>query len=299
MKDIRTWIDTGSKARWIRIYTRFKRNRLAMAGLYFSILYLFVSIVGPMITPYEPGAINYTSRLAPPSPAHPFGTDSFGRDVLTRVLYGARLSLRVAVLVVGLASIMGVVSGLVAGYVGWWVDEAISRFVDVLFAFPSIILGLVIVAIIGPGLNQVIIALAISFAPVMTRVTRGSALAERKKEYVIAAKSYGENHYHIMFGEILPNIASAVMVQATIIFAFSILAEAGLSYLGLSAQPPAPTWGVMISMGQQNILNAPWISLFPGLAIMSTVLGLTFLGVGLRDALDPKTDIETNSGGAI
>lgn len=299
MKTVRVWDIFGSKTRWLRIYKRFKRNRLAVIGLYFSIIYLIISIFGPMPAPYDPGAVNYTVRLAPPSLAHPFGTDSYGRDVFTRVLYGARLSLRVAVLVVGIASVLGVVTGLIAGYLGSWIDEAISRFVDVLFAFPSIILGLVIVAIIGPGLNQVIIALAISFAPVMTRVTRGSALAERENEYVTAAKSYGENHLNIMFKEILPNIVSTVMVQATIIFAFSILAEAGLSYLGLSAQPPAPTWGVMISMGQGNILNAPWISIFPGLAIMSTVLGLTFLGVGLRDALDPKTDIDTNSGGAV
>ncbi|RQG98978.1 ABC transporter permease [Natrarchaeobius oligotrophus] len=286
-------------ARYRRIYARFKRNKLAMVGLYFSLIYLVVAILAPLLMPHDPGSTDGARRLMAPTLEHPFGTDRYGRDVFSRVLYGTRISLQVAAAVVTIATVTGVVTGLVAGYYRSWVDEAISRTVDVFFAFPNILLGLIVVAILGPGLNQIILALGIAFAPIMTRITRGSAISVREEEYVLAAKSYGEHSFNIMFREMLPNMVSAVMVQATIIFAFSILAEAGLSYLGLSAQPPTPTWGVMISEGQRNLQTAPWISIFPGLAIMSTVLGLTFLGVGLRDALDPKTDVDTDTTGGL
>ena len=284
---------------WIRKYTRFKRNKLAVAGLGFTLVYFAIAVIGPHFAPYDPGATNAAIRLSPPSMDHPFGTDSFGRDVFSRVIFGARISLRVAILTVCMASFFGIIFGSLAGYVGSWVDEAISRFADIMFAFPTIILGLLVVGIIGPGLNEVTLALGLAYIPAMMRVARGNMLTERKKEYAIAAKVYAESHFNIMFREILPNMVSAVVVQSTIIYAFAILSEAGLSYLGLSAEPPTPTWGVMISMGQQYIISAPWISFFPGVAIMSTVLGLTFLGVGLRDALDPKTDVDTSGTGSV
>lgn len=275
------------------IIRRFKRNKLGMIGLGVTALYLFVGLLGPHIAPHEPGAMQTTAQFTAPNLEHPFGTDRYGRDVLSRVLIGARISLRVAVAVVAFSTVVGVTLGLVAGYFRSWVDELIMRVVDVLFAFPSILLGLVIIAILGPGLNQAIIALAIGFTPIMIRITRGSALSIREEEYVTAAVAYGENVPGIMFREMFPNLLSTVMVQATITFALSIILESGLSYLGLSAQAPTPTWGVMISQGQNVIEIAPWVGIFPGLAIMVTVLGLTFLGVGLRDALDPKSDVGT------
>jgi ABC-type dipeptide/oligopeptide/nickel transport system permease subunit len=278
---------------------RFLQNRLAVAGLVITLIYLFIGVLGPVLAPYDPTAIDATARFQPPSLVHPFGTDTRGRDILSRVMFGARQSLYVAIIVVTIASTIGVTFGLIAGYFRGLVDEAVMRFVDVLFAFPAILLALLIITILGPGLNQAILALSVAFVPIMIRVTRGSAISVREENYVLAAKSYGEPSYNIMFKEMLPNLISVVMVQATITFAFSILAEAGLSYLGLSAQFPTITWGLMISEAQADIVRAPWATVFPGLAIMATVLGLTFLGVGLRDALDPKTDVDSNVGGGL
>lgn len=282
-----------------KVIHRFFQNRLAVAGLVMTAIYLLIGVLGPVLTPHDPTHIDAAARFQAPSLEHPFGTDTRGRDILSRVMYGARQSLYVAVVVVTLASAVGVSLGLVAGYFRGLVDEAIMRFIDVLFAFPAILLALIIITILGPGLNRAILALSVAFVPIMVRVTRGSAISVREEDYILAAKAYGETSYNIMFREMLPNLISVVMVQATITFAFSILAEAGLSYLGLSAQFPTITWGLMISEAQSDIVRAPWATIFPGLAIMATVLGLTFLGVGLRDALDPKTDVDSNVGGGL
>lgn len=279
------------------IVRRFVQNRLGMLGLIMSLSYFVIAIIGPHIMPHDPSTMNVANRLAAPSVGHPFGTDQYGRDVLSRVILGARYSLRVSILVVSFSAITGVTFGLTAGYHGDLVDGAIMRLVDIMFAFPSILLGLVVIAILGPGLNQAIIALAVAYTPIMIRITRGSAISVREEEYILSAIAYGEGSINIMFREMLPNLISAVIVQATITFAYATLAEASLSYLGLSAQPPTPTWGVMISSGQSFLTIAPWTSLFPGLAIMFTVLGLSFLGVGLRDALDPKTDVSQSAEG--
>lgn len=282
-----------------KVVHRFFQNRLAVAGLVMTAIYLLIGVLGPVLAPHDPTYIDAAARFQAPSLEHPFGTDTRGRDILSRVMYGARQSLYVAVVVVTLASIAGVSLGLVAGYFRGLVDEAVMRFIDVLFAFPAILLALLIITILGPGLNRAILALSIAFVPIMVRVTRGSAISVREEDYILAAKAYGESSYNIMFREMLPNLISVVMVQATITFAFSILAEAGLSYLGLSAQFPTITWGLMISEAQSDLVRAPWATIFPGLAIMATVLGLTFLGVGLRDALDPKTDVDSNVGGGL
>lgn len=287
------------EGRFGTVTRRFLQNRIAVAGLILTFIYLVVGALGPILAPHDPTALDATARFQPPSLEHPFGTDTRGRDILSRVMHGARLSLYVAVVVVTVATTVGVTLGLVAGYMRGLVDEAIMRFVDVLFAFPAILLALVIITILGPGLNRAILALSVAFVPIMVRVTRGSAISIREEDYILAAKAYGETGYNIMFREMLPNLISVVMVQATITFAFSILAEAGLSYLGLSAQFPTITWGLMISEGQSDIVRAPWATFFPGLAIMVTVLGLTFFGVGLRDALDPKTDVDTDVGGGL
>lgn len=287
------------EGRFGKVVHRFFQNRLAVAGLVIGGIYLIVGVFGPILAPHDPTAIEATARFQPPSLEHPFGTDTRGRDILSRVMYGARQSLYVAVIVVTFASSIGVTLGLVAGFFRGLVDEMVMRFIDVLFAFPAILLALLIITILGPGLNQAVLALSIAFVPIMVRVTRGSAISIREEDYILAARAYGETSYNIMFKEMLPNLISVVMVQATITFAFSILAEAGLSYLGLSAQFPTITWGLMISEAQSDIVRAPWAAIFPGLAIMVTVLGLTFLGVGLRDALDPKTDVDSNVGGGL
>lgn len=286
-------------SRFGKVLHRFFQNRLAVAGLVMTGIYLLIGVLGPVLAPHDPTTIDAASRFQPPSLEHPFGTDTRGRDILSRVMFGARQSLYVAIIVVTVSSFVGVSLGLIAGFFRGLVDETVMRFIDVLFAFPAILLALLIITILGPGLNRAIVALSVAFIPIMVRVTRGSAISIREEDYILAARAYGETSYNIMFREMLPNLVSVVMVQATITFAFSILAEAGLSYLGLSAQFPTITWGLMISEGQSDIVRAPWATFFPGLAIMLTVLGLTFLGVGLRDALDPKTDVDSNVGGGL
>lgn len=286
-------------SRFGKVLHRFFQNRLAVAGLVMAGIYLLIGVLGPVLAPHDPTTIDAASRFQPPSLEHPFGTDTRGRDILSRVMFGARQSLYVAIIVVTVSSFVGVSLGLIAGFFRGLVDETVMRFIDVLFAFPAILLALLIITILGPGLNRAIVALSIAFIPIMVRVTRGSAISIREEDYILAARAYGETSHNIMFREMLPNLVSVVMVQATITFAFSILAEAGLSYLGLSAQFPTITWGLMISEGQSDIVRAPWATFFPGLAIMLTVLGLTFLGVGLRDALDPKTDVDSNVGGGL
>lgn len=269
-------------------------HRLGLVGSVIVLFYVLVALLGPILYPGDPLAMDAT-RMEAPTAGYPFGTDNYGRDVLGQTIAGARLSLYVAAAVVGFSTVLGVTFGLVSAYYARWVDETIMRIVDVMLAFPGILLALVIIAILGPGLNRAVLALGIAFTPVMTRIVRGNALAIREEEYILAAKGYGERDLYIMFKEMFPNLTSVVIVQATIAFAFSILAEASLSYLGLSAQPPTITWGVMISEGQSLIEVAPWVSFFPGLAIMITVLGLTFLGVALRDALDPN-EVEMGKG---
>ncbi|PSP94054.1 ABC transporter permease [Halobacteriales archaeon QS_4_62_28] len=279
-----------------RALARLRQNTIGMVGLGILVGYLAVAVVGPLYVTSDPNAIQAADRLQAPSLAHPFGTDRFGRDVFARTIVAARANLRVAAIVVASSSLAGVTLGLLAGYYQGLVDEAIMRVVDVLFAFPHLLLGLIVIAILGPGLDKAIVALSVAYVPVMIRITRGSAISVRNEEYVLAAESYGESSMNIMFRDMLPNLLSAVLVQATIIFAFSTLTEAGLSYLGLSAQPPTITWGVMISEAQATLELAPWASFFPGVAIMITVLGLTFFGVGLRDAFDPKTKIDIEEG---
>lgn len=269
-------------------YRRFRRHRLGMIGLVIVVLFIFLAIVGPYIAPRDPTESQAAVRLMGPSTTYPFGTDNFGHDVLSRTIVGARASLRVAVLSVGMATVFGVTFGLISGYYRGYVDETIMRMVDISLAFPSILLALVVIAIMGPGLNRAILALGIAYTPLMVRITRGSALSEREEEYITAAIAYGQRNWKIMYKEMLPNLLPTIMVQATITFAFAILVEAALSYLGLSAQPPTVTWGLMIAETQENLVINPWMGLFPGLAIIVTVLGFTFLGIGLRDALDPK-----------
>jgi len=277
------------------IINRFRRNKLAVTGFAISFVYIGVSLVGPFLTPYDPGQAGVGPNLAPPSAEHWFGTDPFGRDIFSRVVKGGQISLFVGFTVVFVACGVGVPAGLVAGYYRGILDRIIMRAVEVIYIFPSILLALIVIAILGTGLDRVIFALGLAYAIPMARITRGSALSVREEEFIMAAISYGERDYNILTREMLPNMISSVLVQATLIYAFAILAEASMSYLGLSAEPPTPTWGVMVTQGQAYLSVAPWVTLFPALAIVVAVLGFTFIGVGLRDALDPQTDVQEGS----
>jgi peptide/nickel transport system permease protein len=264
------------------------RNRLAAMGSIIILLLLFFTLAGPALSPHDPVGIDMNARLHPPSLRHPFGTDDFGRDVLSRVLSGASISLKVGVIAVGISMFAGTLLGAISGYYSGWLDEVIMRLMDVLFAFPAILLAIAILAALGPGISNAMIAIGIVYTPIFARITRGSVLTVREEVYVRAARSIGCHDGRILFIHILPNVIAPVIVETTLSLAFAILSEAALSFLGLGTQPPDPSWGRMLSESRGYIQDAPWLGIFPGLAIMFTVMGFNFLGDGLRDALDPR-----------
>lgn len=243
---------------------------------------------GSAIAPYDPMAMDFTARFAPPSWAHLFGTDDFGRDIFSRVLYGASISFRVAIIAVGISGVAGVTLGLMAGYLGGWIDELIMRVMDILFAFPAVLLAITVMAILGRGVENAMIAIAIVYAPIFARVTRGAVISVRDREFVTAARALGQSQAMIMLRHVLPNALGPIIVQTSLSLAFAILAEAALSFFGLGTQPPEPSWGRMLSEGRGFLHLAPWMGIFPGLAIMISVLGFNTLGDGLRDVLDPR-----------
>jgi peptide/nickel transport system permease protein len=247
-----------------------------------------VALFGASLAPYDPMAMDFTARFAPPSWAHPFGTDDFGRDVFSRVLYGAAVSFQVAFIAVGISGVAGISLGLTAGYLGGWVDEVIMRVMDVLFAFPAVLLAITVMAILGRGVENAMIAIAIVYAPIFARVTRGAVISVRDRDFVLAARALGQSQLRIMVGHVLPNALGPIIVQTSLSLAFAILAEAALSFFGLGTQPPDPSWGRMLSEGRGFLQRAPWMGIFPGLAIMVSVLGFNTLGDGLRDVLDPR-----------
>lgn len=247
-----------------------------------------VALFGASLAPYDPMAMDFTARFAPPSWAHPFGTDDFGRDVFSRVLYGAAVSFQVAFIAVGISGLAGVGLGLTAGYRGGWIDEVIMRVMDVLFAFPAVLLAITVMAILGRGVENAMIAIAIVYAPIFARVTRGAVISVRDREFVTAARALGQSQLRIMLRHVLPNALGPIIVQTSLSLAFAILAEAALSFFGLGTQPPDPSWGRMLSEGRGFLQQAPWMGIFPGLAIMVSVLGFNTLGDGLRDVLDPR-----------
>lgn len=267
---------------------RLRRNKGALLSLVFLALVIAASIFAPILTPYDPLAVDVEHQLLPPSTRHWAGTDLFGRDIFSRLLFGARLSLLVGVVAVAIASIPGLILGLVAGYNGRWVDSLIMRIMDMMLAFPGILLALTIVALLGPGLPNAMIAVGIAGIPSYTRLVRGSVLATKRMQFVRAARAVGCRGWRIVFRHILPNIFAPVLVLATLDLAWAILSASSLSFLGLGAQPPAPEWGAMLNEGRGYLRQAPWITAAPGLAIMLTVLSINLLGDGLRDALDPR-----------
>jgi peptide/nickel transport system permease protein len=269
-----------------------KKNKIAIIGLIIIISLAFIALFAPFIAPHDPIEQNLEKRLFPPCREYPMGTDDLGRCLLSRIIYGARVSLQLGVIVVGIITVIGVTLGLISGYYGGIIDEIIMRLVDVVLAFPGIILALAVAGALGPGLFNVMLALAIVGWTGLARVVRGSVLSVKEKEFVESARSLGCSDLHIMTRHILPNVMAPVIVLATLDMAFIILAAAGLSFLGLGAQPPTPEWGSMLNSGRAFMRTAPHLTTFPGLAIMIAVLAFNFLGDGLRDALDPRQQRE-------
>ncbi len=263
-------------------------NRLAVAGLVVLTLLVFVGVFGRVIAPYGINEINIANRLAPPSADHWFGTDDLGRDVFSRVLVAARVSLQVGFIAVGFSLAVGVPIGLVAGYFRGAIDSVLMRMMDILFSFPAILLAIAILAVLGPGIGNAMIAIGLVYTPIFARITRGSVLVASEEVYIRAARSLGARDSRIIFLHILPNVMAPIIVQTTLSLAFAILSEAALSFLGLGVQPPNPAWGRMLSEGRNFFQQAPWMGIFPGIAILVTVMAFNFIGDGLRDALDPK-----------
>lgn len=278
---------TTRSQRW-RVWQRLRRHRLALIGLAFLALLVLCAIAADLISPYKPLEQAMTQRLKGPSPAHLFGTDDFGRDILSRILHGSRISLQVGFVAVGIAGSLGVLLGLLAGYFGGWVDSVLMRCMDVLLAFPAILLAVTIMALLGPSTTNVMIAIGIAYIPVFARVVRGTVLTVKPNEYVEAARAAGATELRTMLLHILPGTSGPIIVQVSLALAYAILAEAALSFLGLGTQPPTPTWGSMLSFGRDFVREAPWFTFFPGFAIFVTVLSLNLVGDGLSDALDPR-----------
>jgi peptide/nickel transport system permease protein len=280
---------TKSRRASLSAWQRFLKDRWAVAALLFLAVLAVVLVVGPAVAPHDPLKTNLGMRLKPPgTPGYLLGTDELGRDVLSRLLYGARPSIGVGFAAVGVAMLVGVPIGLLAGYFGGLLDTVVSRIVDVLLAFPYVLLAIAIVAALGPGLFNAMLAVGIAGVPYYVRIVRASALALRDQEFIQASRALGAGHGRILFRHVLPNALSPLIVAATLDVGWMITAAAGLSFLGLGAQPPRPEWGVMLSDGRQYVGVAPHLALVPGFAIFSVVLALNLVGDGLRDALDPR-----------
>ncbi len=276
---------------WAHALYVIRRDPLALFSVVVIALFVVTAIAGPWIAPYPEqgfGKTNVATRMLPPSREHPLGTDRLGRDMLSRIIIGARPALTTSLIVVGLAVAIGCLLGAVAGYIGGWLDELIMRITDLFLAFPSLLLAMAIVAAIGPGLTHAMLAIAISWWPWYTRLVRGVALSLRERYFVEAARSIGVSSFGIIFRHILPNCISPILVQATIDIGTVILAAGGLAFIGLGAQPPTPDWGLMVSEGRAFLLTQWWYSTFPGLAIFITVLAFNLLGDTLRDIFDPR-----------
>jgi peptide/nickel transport system permease protein len=276
-------------AGWGRQTRRGFRSPAVIIGALFALLILGMAGFANVVAPHPPDEQNFDLIEVPPGASALFGTDRFGRDVLSRVIYGSRISLYVAVASIGVAMLLGGALGLVAGYAGGTWDNAINRVMDVFFSIPGLLLAVGVAAMRGPGVNSAVLAIAIVYVPVFVRVMRGPVLAEREKEYVEAVRALGAPRWVVALKHVLPNVISPFVVQGTVAFSQAILIEASLSYLGLSAQPPTPSWGNMLNEGRTYLETAPWISVFPGVAIMIAVLAFNLIGDGLRDALDPST----------
>ncbi len=287
-------VDPSRRARLAEFWYYFSENRGAVIGLFFFLFLILLAVFAPLIAPHAPQAQYRDATLVPPfwqeggSTTFLLGTDPVGRDILSRLIYGTRYSLFIGVIVTAIALVGGIVLGVVAGYVRGWVDTVIMRLMDIILAFPSLLLALVLVAVLGPGLINAMIAIALVFQPHFVRLTRAAVMTEKNRDYVVAAKVAGAGPLRLMFKTILPNCMAPLIVQATLSFSNAILDAAALGFLGMGAQPPTPEWGTMLAEAREFILRAWWVVTLPGLAILVTVLAINLMGDGLRDALDPK-----------
>ncbi|VXB49123.1 oligopeptide ABC transporter (permease) [Bacillus sp. 349Y] len=273
---------------WKEAWKSFRKNKIALIGLFIVLFFVLLAIAAPLIAPQGINEQNLAKRLQAPSSEHWFGTDDFGRDILSRIIHGARISLWVGFFAVIGSAVAGSLLGIVAGYYGRWVDTIISRIFDIMLAFPSILLAIAVVAALGPSLRNALIAIAIINIPNFGRLVRSRVLSVKQEEYVMAAKAIGMKDNRILLHHILPNSMAPIIVQGTLAIATAIIEAAALGFLGLGAQAPQPEWGKMLADARTFMLQAPWTMIFPGLAIMLTVLGFNLMGDGLRDALDPK-----------
>ena len=271
-----------------RAWRKLKANRSALVGLAIIVFFTLLAIAAPLLPIVDPLATSWTAIRKAPSAAHWMGTDDIGRDILSRMIWGAQASLMAGIFSVAIAIVIGVPFGLISGYFGGWVDQVISRITEAFLALPFLIMAIALAAFLGPSLTNAMIAIGLSAMPVFVRLTRGQVLAVKTEDYVEGARSIGLGHFDIMTRYILPNIMAPIIVQATLTVATAIIAEASLSFLGLGQQPPAPSWGSMLNVAKNFLDQAPWMAMWPGAAIFLVVIGFNLLGDGLRDALDPR-----------
>jgi len=270
------------------LWRRLKRNRAAIVGGIVVLLFVFIAILAPLIAPYPPNEGDLTMRLKPPTGKHLLGTDPLGRDLLSRVIYGARISLQIQVVSVLIALVIGTLLGMIGGYYGGRLDHLLMRLMDILLAFPGIFLAISIIAVLGPGLTNLMLAAGIYSIPQFARIVRGSILSLKEKEFIEAARAVGENDLNILFRYLLPNSMAPIIIQTTLRMATVLLTASGLSFLGLGVQPPTAEWGAMLSNARAYLITAPHVAIVPGLAIMLVVMGFNLFGDGLRDSLDPR-----------
>jgi peptide/nickel transport system permease protein len=298
MSTLVTWLrDPNPASRWqsrlgqsYLSWLRLRRNPLAMVGLTITLILILVAIFAPILSPHDPITQDLSRRLLPPlTPGNPLGTDDFGRDILSRILYGSRTTLYIVMLVILTAPVVGLVIGTVAGYFGGWIDVVLMRITDIFLAFPKLILALALVAVLGPGMENAVLAIALTSWPPYARVARAETLTVRSSDYIAAVKLQGAGAARIIWGHIIPMCLPSVIIRVTLDMAGVILTAAGLGFLGLGVQPPLPEWGLMISAGRKYLFEQWWVATMPGLAIFIVSLGFNLLGDGLRDVLDPKS----------
>jgi peptide/nickel transport system permease protein len=273
---------------WVQVLVRISRNPMGAFGLVIVLLMALLAILAPFVAPYSPVAQHPGQELQPPGAQFWLGSDDLGRDLFSRILFGARVSFVVGIVATALGASIGISTGLVSGYVGGWIDSVIMRFYDALLAFPGIIIGIAVISILGPSTLNVAYALAIGGMPFFARLMRSSVLSERERDYVYAARCIGARDGRIMFVHVLPNTLAPLLVQLSLAMGFAVLAEAGLSFLGLGTQPPDPSWGTMLNDSRAYLREAPWYGLWPGVALTVLLVALNYLSDALRDALDPK-----------
>ena len=281
------FVDAGERP-WRLAARRLMRRRAALIGLLVVVFFVVLAVAAPLVAPHDPLATDWRAVRKPPSASHFFGTDELGRDVLARVIWGARASLMAGLVSVSIAVAVAVPLGLVSGYLGGVVDGLVMRIIDAMLAIPFLVLAIALAAFLGPNLTNAMIAIGVVQTPIFTRLTRGQALAVKHEDYIEAARAVGNPDRRILLRHILPNILAPILVQATLAIAAAIIAEASLSFLGLGQQPPAPSWGSMLNSATRFLSQAPWMAVWPGLAIFSLVLSFNLVGDGLRDALDPR-----------